>query len=261
MKYFFHFLIVSVFVCIWSLCGVSSALAMADKPPIVLPQGVLSAEQLQTLFTDQTVIALNEKDSSETLLFFARYNQLRRLHDGWLEQGEWSVREDGRLCVDFPESGRDCRIVVRDQDVYRQYAVKRDGQHRYEWTYTKFIDGNHLEDLSKQPILPAGTLSHDEIVHLFSGNTVESVTASQGRVSHTYYDPNGSVEQLRKGVLRRGKWRVTKDARICLDMEETGNKCRILIKEGDEIKKYIVKKNGNHQHSVSYRSFTRGKAF
>jgi hypothetical protein len=249
------------FVAVSVSAGVSGAFAMADKPLIVLPQGVLSVNQIQSLFEGQTVTVANEKDGSELIFFFARYNQLRRLDDGWLEQGEWSVREDGRLCVDFPDSGRDCRIVVREQDVYRQYAVKKDGNHRYEWTYTKFIAGNHLEELSDQPILPLGTLNRDEIINLFSGNTVESVTATQGRVSHTYYDPNGSVEQVRDGVTRRGKWNVTKSARMCLDMEETGDKCRIIVKEGSEIKKYIVKKDGNHQHSVSYRNFTPGKTF
>jgi len=261
MKRFSLVSFVAVLACVGVLCGVSGAFAMADEPPIVLPQGVLSADQIQLLFNGKTVTAANKKDGSELLLFFARYNQLRRVDDGWLEQGEWTVRKDGRLCVDFPDSGRDCRMVVREQDVYRQYAVKKDGNHRYEWTYTKFVNGNHLEELSDQPLLPLGTLKRDEIVNLFSGYTVESVTATKGRVSHTYYDPNGSVEQLRNGVKRHGQWRVTKRARMCLDMEETGEKCRIIVKEGLEIKKYIVRKDGNHQHSVSYRNFIPGKAF
>jgi hypothetical protein len=44
-------------------------------------------------------------------------------------------------------------------------------------------------------------------------------------------------------------------------METLGEKCRIIVKEGDEYKKYIVKKNGHHQHSVSYRNFAPGKQF
>ena len=78
---------------------------MADKPIIVLPQGVLSADQIQLLFDGQTVTAVNEQDGSGLIFFFARYNQLRRLDGGWLEQGEWAVREDGRICVDLPDSG------------------------------------------------------------------------------------------------------------------------------------------------------------
>ena len=44
-------------------------------------------------------------------------------------------------------------------------------------------------------------------------------------------------------------------------MEDLQEKCRIIVKEDGEFKKYIVKKNGQHQHSVSYRKFTPGKTF
>jgi hypothetical protein len=90
---------------------------------------------------------------------------------------------------------------------------------------------------------------------------VESVTAKQGRTSLSYYSPEGKVEQLRNGVMRRGTWRVSNSARICLQMENLQEKCRIIVKEGNEYKKYIVKKNGDHQHSVSYRKFMQGKQF
>ena len=87
------------------------------------------------------------------------------------------------------------------------------------------------------------------------------MTAKQGRTSLSYYSPDGKVEQLRNGVIRHGTWRVTSSAKICLQMENLKEKCRIVVKEGDEYKKYIVKRNGAHQHSVSYRKFMQGKRF
>ena len=36
-------------------------------------------------------------------------------------------------------------------------------------------------------------------------------------------------------------------------MENLPEKCRIIVKEGAEYKKYIVKKNGKHVHSVNGR--------
>jgi hypothetical protein len=104
-----------------------------------------------------------------------------------------------------------------------------------------------------------GTLKRDEVVELFSGMTVESVTAVKGRASQTYYDPAGTVEQVRGDQVRFGTWRVTDNARICLQMEGLAEKCRIIVREGDDVKKYIVKKNGRHQHSVSYYRFTPGR--
>jgi hypothetical protein len=106
--------------------------------------------------------------------------------------------------------------------------------------------------------LPPGTLNAQEIEALFIGKTVESTTAVQGRVSLSYYDPNGEVRQLRLGEKRLGRWRISADGRICLQMEESREKCRIIVKEKGGYKKYIVKKNGDHQHTISYRAFKPG---
>lgn len=116
------------------------------------------------------------------------------------------------------------------------------------------------EETEEQPeiVLPAGTLSSEEVLALFKDQTVYSVTAAQGRESVSYYDPNGEVRQMRNGVKRTGTWRVTKNGRICLQMEDLPEKCRIIVKEKGTYKKYIVKKNGEHQHSVSYPAFRDG---
>jgi hypothetical protein len=245
------------------LVSAGPLLAMANKPPVVLPQGALNAAQIESAFSGKTAVAVNEEkpEKDGKLFFFAKDKVLYAVDNGWLTQGDWAVRDDGRLCTDFPAQDRDCRMILKEQGVLRQYVVKLDGNHRYETTYTEFHDGNQLARLSEQPILPLGSMSREEVLELFSGKTVESVTAVKGRVSRTYYDPNGTVEQLRKGDRRYGKWRVTKNGRICLEMENSVEKCRIMVREGDQVKKYIVKKNGMHQHSVSYRKFTEGKDF
>ena len=106
--------------------------------------------------------------------------------------------------------------------------------------------------------LPRGTLTKQELLNLFSDRTVVSVTAVRGRRSVSYYAPNGEIRQRRLGITRRGHWQVTKNARICLQMEDLPEKCRIVVREGDLYKKYIVKKNGHHQHTITYLSFRKG---
>ena len=106
--------------------------------------------------------------------------------------------------------------------------------------------------------LPPGTLSADEVTLLFSGQTVESVLDSNGRVSLTYYNPNGELNQSQEGNMRHGNWRVRNDGRICLAFEEGSEKCRIIVKEGDVYRKYIVKKNGTHERILYYKSFRAG---
>lgn len=235
--------------------------AMAGTPGVVLPEGALSAEQIRSLFSDRSVAAKSRENGHETYYYFAEGGQVIEAHNGWQQTGLWTVREDGRLCIDLEGDNRDCRMIVKEGGKYSQYAVKQDGNHRFELSYFDFRNGNQLAGMSLDPVLPIGTLSSQEVIELFSGKTVESVTAQQGRVSQTYYDPDGSLVQFRNGVKRTGKWRVTGSARICLQMEDLEEKCRIIVKDGRDYKKYIVKTNGEHQHSVSYRRFVPGKQF
>ena len=107
--------------------------------------------------------------------------------------------------------------------------------------------------------LPPGTLTKDEVTSLFSGMTVESLTVTKKLASITYYDASGEVRQLRDGSKRLGYWRVRKDGRICLQMEDLKEKCRIIVRRlGGGYRKYIVRKNGLHQPTVDYIRFVKG---
>ncbi len=106
--------------------------------------------------------------------------------------------------------------------------------------------------------LPPGTLNAAEVTALFSGKTVESKLDSTGRISLSYYNPDGSVHQLQEGQIRDGKWRVKKDGRICLQMEQKSESCRIIVHEGSVYRKYIVRGDGDHTPIITYTSFRNG---
>lgn len=110
----------------------------------------------------------------------------------------------------------------------------------------------------KAVVLPPGSLDAAEVTALFSGKTVRSVLDENGRVSLTYYNPNGELRQLRRGIKRSGSWQVRKDGRICLQFEGKKRRCRIIVKEGPAYSKYIVKRDGNHQRILTYTSFRSG---
>lgn len=241
------------------LC-VAQGIAVGVIQALSLPEQTLTAKEIQALFSDQTVAARSvDGKSQEMVIYFGPHGQVEMAKDGRLEQGKWTVREDDRLCINMEKSARDCRIIVKNGSEYRQLAVKLDGNHRHELNYVAFRKGEALAQMSESPLLPRGTLDQKEVLALFSGKTVESVTANKGRISHSYYNKDGRVDQLRNGKTRSGTWRVTNQGRMCLQMEDMAVKCRIIVKDGDEYKKYIVRKNGDHQHSVSYRKFRDGK--
>jgi len=256
-----RFLKVGFILAVLMILFSAELFAIDEKPVIVMPADALNAEQIKTQFSGKSSVAkVADKERFEGY-YFAEDGSVIEARKGFQKTGKWYVRDDGRLCIDLKGEHRDCRMIIKEGNNYHQYAAKLDGNHLYEQTYSDFRDGNQLLKLSPQPLLPLGTLNEKEVIKLFSGQTVESVTASKSRLSHTYYASDGSVEQIRNGTKRYGKWRVRSDARICLQMEDLSEKCRIIVKEGDEYKKYIVKKNGHHQHSVSYRNFSKGKQF
>lgn len=106
--------------------------------------------------------------------------------------------------------------------------------------------------------LPPGTLNAADVTELFSGKTVKSVLDKTGRVSLTYYNPNGELRQLQNGEKRSGTWEVRADGRICLAFPGDERQCRIIVKEGDVYRKYIAKLSGKHIPVVTYTSFSDG---
>ena len=167
--------------------------AMAEKPSVIMPDGALNAEQIKGQFTGKSTVAkVADKELAE-VYYFAEDGSVIEARDGFQKTGKWYVRDDGRLCIDLKGEHRDCRLIIKEGNNYHQYAAKLDGNHRYEQTYSDFRHGNQLPDLSTKPLLPLGTLKKKQVIKLFSGQTVESVTASKSRVSHTYYAPDGAV--------------------------------------------------------------------
>ena len=118
--------------------------------------------------------------------------------------------------------------------------------------------GKQTQAEEKDVALPQGTLNAAEVTKLFSGKSVESILEKNGRVSLTYYNPNGSLRQLQDGIRRSGVWRVREDSRICLDFAGDRDRCRIIVKEGNTYVKYIVKNDGQHERIITYRSFREG---
>lgn len=108
------------------------------------------------------------------------------------------------------------------------------------------------------PLLPVGTLDAAEVQALFVDQTVESVTINKNRTSISYYDPNGQIRQLRDGTRRDGLWRITKNGRICLQMEEGSESCRAIARQNGDYLKFVIKQDGNHKPVVRYLSFRSG---
>lgn len=106
--------------------------------------------------------------------------------------------------------------------------------------------------------LPAGTLDAAAVKALFADNSVEAVDDMSHVASLTYYYPNSLLRQTVKGKVYNGTWTVRKDGRLCEQINCRDKKCRIIVKEGDVYKKYVVKRDNNHRLETTYKSFKKG---
>ena len=228
---------------------------------VPMPSDVLRASEINELVNGQTAQVTIVKTKQQGWFYFNPNGEFLKLINNWLEKGHWLINKRDRLCVSIAEGPWQCRILIRNMEDIGQYVAKKDGNHRRELTYQKFNDGNILSDIAMSPSAPLEKLRKNEIFMLFSDKTVESETVRKGRVSLTYYNPDGTLILFRSGKKHSGTWRVTDKDRMCLKIEGSKEKCRIIVKQGASYSKYIVKKNGQHQRSINYRQFMSGKHF
>jgi len=243
---------------IFLLLAVTRRPLLANAP---VPEDFLTQDEIIQLIAGKTVQVTFSKQDREGFFYFDPNGELQGLRDNWLEQGHWEVTEEDRLCLSIAGGERKCRMLIGGRKGIRQYVVKKDGNHRLELTYEKFSKGNRLLEFAGVSSPPLEQLNKKEIIALFSGMTVESETVRQGRISLTYYSPDGTLKLERNGKSYNGTWRGTDNDRMCLKLEDSQEKCRMIVKEGNSYSKYIVKKNGQHQQSVKYRWFMHGKRF
>lgn len=236
-------------------------IAMRLPAESFFPSDVLSAMEIKKLVEGKTAEVFFIKKQEKGVFFFNSNGEFQRLINNWLENGNWQVKEKDRLCIRITGESWKCRMLIKDKEGIGQFIVKKNGKHQRQLTYENFTDGNKLLELTKTSSPPLEKLNKKEIVMLFSDKTVESETVRKGRVSMTYYYPDGTLELLRNGEEHPGVWRVTDDDKMCLKLENSKEKCRIIVRQGSSYSKYIVKKNGKHQRSINYRWFRPGKTF
>lgn len=227
-----------------------------------LPSDVLTRQEIKQLVVGKTAEVTVSKNDDKGFLFFKPNGEMKRLVKNWLVRGHWRLKKNDQLCMLVAgDKDWDCRILIREKDGIGQFVVKKNGADRRELTYKNFTDGDKLLELANLPSPPLEILNKEEITDLFAGKTVESETVRKSRVSLTYYHSDGTLELTRNGKVYSGLWRVTESDRMCLSLESSKEKCRIIVRQGQTYSKYIVKISGNHQQSIRYRRFTPGKQF
>lgn len=88
-------------------------------------------------------------------------------------------------------------------------------------------------------------LDAGEVRALFADHTVTSRNLNTRTVSISYYNPDGSVRQIRHDRQRTGSWRIEQNGQICLQMQSNKESCRVVRLDNDNVyRKYKSGKLG-----------------
>jgi len=106
-------------------------------------------------------------------------------------------------------------------------------------------------------ICPAHTLSTEEVMTLFSGNTYQAIIPSRKIFMKVYVDPNGTMRGMQAGHKFTTKWQVNDQGQICVSYKDKMN-CRFVMREEGQYKKYKLNEQGEKVVLVLYKSFAKG---
>lgn len=100
-------------------------------------------------------------------------------------------------------------------------------------------------------------LGDDELKEFFSGNTIHGEHFKRG-MSHTYFDPDGSVtSKSEDGTMRSGKWWV-EDGKRCIRWDHKAKDFCHYIERDDDGSYALVHANKG-KRLVEIKSRSRGK--
>ncbi len=106
-------------------------------------------------------------------------------------------------------------------------------------------------------VLAETMLDSKQVTALFSGKTVSSHHEIKGYDATYFFSPDGSVKGVRDGEPMSGKWTVIGIGQLCVK-EGMKHPCRSIVENNGVYKKVKVKRNGDQETLVIYKSFTDG---
>ncbi len=101
------------------------------------------------------------------------------------------------------------------------------------------------------------TLSSEELIKLFSGNTYVAVIPSRKLKMIVYVDPDGTMRGMQSGHKFTSKWMVNDKGEICVSYKDKMS-CRVVMEQNGVYKKFKINEQGEKTVLVVYQSFSQG---
>lgn len=124
-------------------CALPNAAMDRNKSAPALPAGTLGGTEVRALFFNQTVKSQNSS-GAVSLTYYAPNGILQQKRDDQFRSGAWMVKSDGRICLTMTGEERKCRFILKENNQYIKYTVKKKGRIKPLVTYLSFQPGNRL---------------------------------------------------------------------------------------------------------------------
>ena len=103
----------------------------------------------------------------------------------------------------------------------------------------------------------AHTLTREEVLKLFSGNTYVAEIPSRNITMTVYVDPDGTLRGMQNKHKFTSKWAVNDRGEMCVSYK-TRLSCRNVIEQNGQYKKIKTTDSGEKIVLIIYHSFTPG---
>lgn len=125
-----------------ALIAAASLQACSTLP--VLSSSQLDAGEVRSLVSGHTITSRNLDTGTTSTAYYSPDGRVTQSRKGDVRRGTWSVKADGRMCMEMASNKPSCRVLRRDaQGVYRKY--KPDNLFTPIIAYERIERGNRLE--------------------------------------------------------------------------------------------------------------------
>ncbi len=122
-------------------CSACSNKAVVSHVSGACPERVLSAEEVLTLFSGNTYVAVIPSRKLKMTVYVDPDGSMRGMQNGHKFNSKWQINEQGEICVSYKDK-MSCRIVMLQEGVYKKFKVTEKGEKVVLVVYESFAKGN-----------------------------------------------------------------------------------------------------------------------
>jgi len=105
-------------------------------------EAVLNEIELKQLLSGKTVKGIYIDQNKSFARYYGKDGAVRQNIDKDTQEGNWFIDKNGRRCIIWSGNKKNCRVVVKDNELYKEFAVQKNNKPKLMVIYKKVVFGN-----------------------------------------------------------------------------------------------------------------------